>query len=264
MREFIRQLGQTCSHIRQRIHVLLGRNVISDPIQEAEDNLPIPDNACIAYVRDVIEQLLAKKKLTYGEVNFVIIDDASCHYKSDEDSDKELVEKSENVSEERQLDADEEEQVYTEEIEAIANYQTSIWMQQKREHLDEQLDTVLALLTPGLNHLQIRTDRQSYFTDFCQNMFEENGLVVQVEGKEKTSFPHKCMVLDMETEGAMMTELLREDIIYLPIYKKPWQIAPNLDITVPIGYNTVIVKGVIKQNQTLHSDKFEREFYDSL
>jgi hypothetical protein len=232
--------------------VVLGQNVITDPIQEAEDNLPIPDNACIAYVRDVIEQLLAKKKLAYGEVNFVIIDDESCHYES------------EDGSEERQSDGDEEEQVYTEEIEEIANYQTSIWMQQKREHLDEQLDTVLGLLVTGLNHLQIRTGRSLYFENFCQLMLEENGLVVQVEGKDKTSFPHKSIVLDMETEGSMMTELLREDIIYIPIYKKPWQIAPNLDITVPIGYNTVIVKGVIKQNETLHSDKFEREFYDSV
>ena len=37
---------------------------------------------------------------------------------------------------------------------------------------------------------------------------------------------------------------LQEDIIYLPIYKKPWQIAENLNISVPIGYNTVIVKGL--------------------
>lgn len=233
MSEVIRQLCQKCLHIRQRIRQMINHDDITESITESEDNPPFPDNPCIPYLRTVIEQLLAGKKLDYGEVNFVIVDG--------------LVEYDEVLG-----------------YEEIENYQTSIWLEQRSEHLEEQLNAVLGQLSVGLNHLQIRTGRRAYFEDFCEDMFEENGLVVQMEGKEKRPFPHKSVILDMETEGSMMTELFREDMIYLPIYKKPWQIAPNLDITVPIGYNTVIVKGVIKQNETLHSDKFEREFYDSV
>ncbi len=39
---------------------------------------------------------------------------------------------------------------------------------------------------------------------------------------------------------------MKEGILYIPVYKRPWtqvKIQQNLDISIPIGYNTVIVKG---------------------
>jgi hypothetical protein len=235
---------------------MLGRNDEADGKKESVDNPSFPDNPCIPYLRAVVEHLLVSRGIQYREMNLVIIDDSSYTREAESDltSEEEALEKVDEVD---NVDGAEKENAI------IDCYQTSIWLAQRREYLDEQLDTVLSQLSEELNHLQIRTDRSAYFEEFCQSMFEENGLVVQVEGKEKRQFPRGSVVLDLETEGLMMSGLLREDIIYLPIYKKPWQIAPNLDITVPIGYNTVIVKGAIKQTVTSHSDKFEREFYDS-
>lgn len=251
-------MSKILRQIKQRLCQLLQQEQEKDNREASTGRQPFLDNPCIPYLRAVVEQLLVRRGIAYREMKLVIVDDSSytCGIGSfatgeEEAKDDEEIDEADHVDGAEKTDG------------IIETYQTSIYLAEMKEHLDEHLDSVLTQLSAGLNYLQIRTDRKVYFEDFEQNMFEENGLVVQVEGKEKRQFPRGSVVLDLETGGPMMSELLREDIIYLPIYKKPWLIAQNLDITVPIGYNTVIVKGAMEQTKISYSDKFEREFYDA-
>ena len=71
-------------------------------------------------------------------------------------------------------------------------------------------------------------------------------MVVQMEEPGQVSPEGVNVVLDMEKQGNYHSQFVREGTLYLPIYKRPWskvKILQNLDISVPIGYNTVIVKG---------------------
>ena len=45
--------------------------------------------------------------------------------------------------------------------------------------------------------------------------------------------------------------------------QKPWKQGENLDIMVPIGYNTVIVKSMHHQREKLGRDRFEEAFYEN-
>ncbi len=108
---------------------------------------------------------------------------------------------------------------------------------------EEEME-ILKQLSPDLNFLMIMTERPAYFGEYVETMYEETGLPVQIESKG-----HQCpgcinLVLDLEQKGDLYKLKLKEPYIYLPIYKKSWEIAENLDIYVPIGYNTVIVKGI--------------------
>lgn len=69
------------------------------------------------------------------------------------------------------------------------------------------------------------------------------------------------LLLDFEWEGDCYTGQMGEGRAYIPIHKKPWKQGENLDIMVPIGYNTVIVKGMQKQQEKLGRDRFEEAFY---
>ena len=67
-----------------------------------------------------------------------------------------------------------------------------------------------------------------------------------MEAKGQTSVNGINVVLDMEWEGSCHREYMKEQILYIPIYKRPWsklEMEQNLDISIPIGYNTMIVKG---------------------
>ena len=48
---------------------------------------------------------------------------------------------------------------------------------------------------------------------------------------------------------------------YIPIHKKPWEIRENLDILVPFGYNTVIVKSKCTNDKKFVNDRFDEGFY---
>lgn len=130
-------------------------------------------------------------------------------------------------------------------------------------------DTVLALLEQledSLNFLTILTDRPAYFFPFVERMYEENGLVVSLFCKEKmekqkVSHGRHRLILDFEKKGKCYDFFMTPQNDYIPIYKKTWQIAENLDITVPIGYNTVIVKNTKNQGQKPMRDRFEEAFY---
>ena len=117
----------------------------------------------------------------------------------------------------------------------------------------EDTKSVLEQLAADLNFLTIYTDRPAYFREFAETMYEENGLLVMIFPKKyldrknilfsEERFPKK-LILDFEWQGKCYEQQIRQGKHYIPIHKKPWETAENLDIVVPIGYNTVIVKGV--------------------
>lgn len=107
---------------------------------------------------------------------------------------------------------------------------------------EDDVELVLEQISDDLNFLRIATERPAYFSCYIEKMYEENGLVVQLEEKGTFSLEGINVVLDMEQKGGVHRECIQENIHYIPIYKKPWNQAQNLDILVPIGYNTVIVK----------------------
>ncbi len=111
---------------------------------------------------------------------------------------------------------------------------------------EDDVELVLEQISPDLNYLKIATDRPAYFSPYIERMYEETGLVVQMEAKGQTSVNGINVVLDMEWEGSCHREYMKEQILYIPIYKRPWsklEMEQNLDISIPIGYNTMIVKG---------------------
>ncbi len=137
----------------------------------------------------------------------------------------------------------------------------------------------LKQIAPDLNFLTIYTERPAYFREFAETMYEENGLII-------TILPKHCMgkryrgnvrpngragygknellqrlVLDFEWEGGCPGNVFGPGNYYIPIHKKPWEKRGNLDIAVPIGYNTVIVKGVPDSGKKPIRDRLEEAFY---
>ena len=111
---------------------------------------------------------------------------------------------------------------------------------------EDDVELVLEQISRDLNFLKIVTSRPAYFQPYIERMYEDTGLGVQVEGLEEISFGGVNVILDMEKKGNCHYRYMQEGILYIPIYKRPWSQAKtpgNLDISVPIGYNTVIVKG---------------------
>lgn len=108
---------------------------------------------------------------------------------------------------------------------------------------EDDVSLVLDQISRDLNFLKIATDRPVYFSSFIERMYEDTGLIVQIEEKNSVSLEQVNAVLDLEQQGGLPGAYIKDGIRYIPIYKKPWNQAENLDISVPIGYNTVIVKG---------------------
>lgn len=112
---------------------------------------------------------------------------------------------------------------------------------------EDQVEVMLEQISQDLNFLRIITDRPAYFTDYIQRMYEDNGLVVQVCSKGGEFPTDANVILDMEQKGSCPMRHVKEHILYIPVYKREWcpiENMGNLDISIPIGYNTVIVKGV--------------------
>ena len=110
--------------------------------------------------------------------------------------------------------------------------------------LEDDVELMLEQISVDLNFLRIATTRPAYFSYYIERMYEENGLIVQLEDKTRLSAEGINVVLDMEEKGALHRECIQENIHYIPLYKRPWNHRENLDISIPIGYNTVIVKGI--------------------
>ena len=143
---------------------------------------------------------------------------------------------------------------------------------------------VLEQLSDDLNYLTVYTERPAYFYEFAEKMYQENGLIVRLFFK-KDFFPAvgrnrgDTLVLDFEWEGNCYLGQMRPGKYYIPIHKKPWETCTggnpgdarlggcserageNLDIAVPIGYNTVIVKGVQERRRAPGRDRLEEAFY---
>lgn len=112
---------------------------------------------------------------------------------------------------------------------------------------EDSVAVVLEQISEDLNFLRIATDRPAYFSDYIQRMYEETGLVVQMEPKEQEISRDVNVILDMEQQGDIARRYMRAETLYIPVFKRQWRrLEPlqNLDISIPIGYNTVIVKGI--------------------
>ena len=125
-------------------------------------------------------------------------------------------------------------------------------------------------LGEDLNHLAIITDSPAYFETYADNMYEEQGLIVEILSPKQEKIPQIAsdqiygnVILDFEKKTENPSKIEFGTKIYIPIFKKAWESAGNLDITVPIGYNTMTVKGSKTQEKQLGLDKFERAFYEN-
>lgn len=119
-----------------------------------------------------------------------------------------------------------------------------------------------------LNRLILLTSHPAYFTQYRDNMYEEQGLIIEIYPKtyrKISGLSHREMVgnviLDFEQSTERSQDIKFGSKIYIPIFKKTWESRGNLDIAVPIGYNTVIVSISKTEPKSLESDKFERAFY---
>lgn len=118
---------------------------------------------------------------------------------------------------------------------------------------DDDVDQILRQLSPGLNFLEICTNRPEYFVSFTVWLEMEYGLMTRIFPLDVMRESHANVVLDLERQGIMYTDRLMPKVLYVPFYKRRWKIhetavqteeekMQNLDIEVPIGYNILIVK----------------------
>lgn len=118
---------------------------------------------------------------------------------------------------------------------------------------DDDVDQILRQLSPGLNFLEICTNRPKDFVSFTVWLEMEYGLMTRIFPLDAMRESHANVVLDLERQGIMYTDRLMPKVLYVPFYKRRWKIhetavqteeekMQNLDIEVPIGYNVLIVK----------------------
>lgn len=114
---------------------------------------------------------------------------------------------------------------------------------------DDDVDQILRQLSPGLNFLEICTNRPEYFVSFTVWLEMEYGLMTRIFPPDAMRQSYANVVLDMERRGVMYTDRLMPNVLYVPFYKHRWKLheteeqgMQNLDIEVPIGYNVLIVK----------------------
>ena len=127
---------------------------------------------------------------------------------------------------------------------------------------------VLYQLREHINALCIYTDRPEYFSDFAECASEENGLLTMILPKSEQNKVQRLpqnnrskIILDFERKGICYQIGGNRNYGYIPIYKKPWEMRENLDIIVPFGYNTVIVKSGYTINRKFVNDRFDEGFY---
>ena len=58
--------------------------------------------------------------------------------------------------------------------------------------------------------------------------------------------------------------MIRPNMVYLPIYKKPWEISENLDIIVPVGYNTLVIDSIPLPYQSGEYSHYKRFMNDKI
>ena len=149
-------------------------------------------NPYLPQIREIMEQILKKRKIPYGQFSPIVIDGA------------------------------------------------------------DSKETLMAveLLGKDLNRLLLLTDRPAYF--------EGRAKLAALSGELQGN-----VILDFEKPGDRGAEIKFGGKIYIPIFKRRWEAAKNLDIAVPIGYNTVTVKGCETVDKQPYRDKFEKAFYEN-
>ena len=127
---------------------------------------------------------------------------------------------------------------------------------------------VLHQLREYINSLSVYTERPEYFFEFAELASEETGLITIIASKKEQNkverLPEKNgfrIILDFERKGVCHNIGRKNNYGYIPIYKKPWEMRENLDIIVPFGYNTVIVKSGHTINRKFVNDRFDEGFY---
>lgn len=137
---------------------------------------------------------------------------------------------------------------------------------------EEPEDTLNAAvrLSPDLNYLTVIAEKDTYYQDFVDNMYEEHGLIVNFCPKDRlrkmdifSSQVPGNVILDFQKIGGITIRPKPKGKLYIPIFKRKWEGSANLDITVPIGYNTVIVRRSINGKKQPGLDKFEKAFYEN-
>jgi hypothetical protein len=132
--------------------------------------------------------------------------------------------------------------------------------------------TLLAarLLGRDLNRIIIFTDRPEYFEEYADEMFKEEGLIPEIFLKDETKIQtldsdeiSGNVILDFEGQEESSPFINYGKKIYIPIFKRRWEQTGNLDIEVPIGYNTVIVRSRRTEEKKQYYDKFEQAFYNN-
>ena len=170
-------------------------------------------NPCITIMRSVIERILEMREITYQKLALVVID-------------IEHAELGENVDRLDEL------------------FETANDIEYQKKAADEQdIQKVLEQMTPDLNELVLVTDRPIFYKKFVHDMYAEYGLLVQRVPKEEAIRVRGNVVLDFERSLETCRQLrMSRGFCYVPIYKKQWEIAENLDISIPVGYNTIVIK----------------------
>lgn len=126
------------------------------------------------------------------------------------------------------------------------------------------IQIVLEDLAQGLNYLLLITDEPDSYKNFADEMYQENGLIVQQIPKSAKKEARGNLIIDFERDSKILTECIHSKAVYLPIYKKPWEISENLDIIVPVGYNTLVVSGIPLPMKSEDSSKYERFMNDKI
>lgn len=138
--------------------------------------------------------------------------------------------------------------------------------EENKDQDDEDIQIVLDELNQQLNYLLMVTDRPEKYKTFADEMYEENGLIVQQIPKTVCQQARGNVILDFErSSGFFRKNTVDSKAIYLPIYKRPWEISENLDILVPVGYNTLVVGGILPADWLEYRymnerDRLDREF----
>ena len=173
-------------------------------------------NGYVAQFRNILEQILEQKHISYGDFKPVLVD---------------------------------------------KNIEYDCCFRDEAADMDEGIQVVLHEIAEDLNYFQIFTDRPEYFLQYAGTMYERNGLIVEIRKKQEMDFSRDEMILDMEEWNQREPNGWNKAGGYLPFWKKKWEALGNLDIKVPIGYNTLIVKGLEVETERDYSDKMEAEFY---
>lgn len=194
-------------------------------------------NPCIPYMRTILEEILRQRGLTYQNLSLVLIDGEQ---------------KEEKFAEGRDL----EREFYSHGIVDDGLVLNAVTLE------DADVREVLNALTPDLNALALVTDRFEFYREFVYSMYVENGLLVQLFSKNEVHNAKGNVIMDFERSMDTCACLSGHAHMMLPVYKKPWEISENLDMEVPVGYNTLVIGGTLFKEQEGLKQNGKEEYFN--